>query len=111
PSVNCCAIRSFMTECWQRINYIISVWVIWGGNPAKFLRTLTDDEIAFISQSATNYASLAQAHTSENAKEFDKVEFEKVLRKKLSGVDEAYGSLLGAVRESQPELANNKAAY
>ncbi|GER49042.1 GAMMA carbonic anhydrase [Striga asiatica] len=83
---------------------------VWGGNPAKFLRKLTDDEIAFISQSATNYASLAQAHASENAKEFDKVEFEKVLRKKFSGQDEAYGSLLGAVRETQPELINDKAA-
>ncbi|CAA0833987.1 Gamma carbonic anhydrase 1- mitochondrial [Striga hermonthica] len=83
---------------------------VWGGNPAKFLRKLTDDEIAFISQSATNYASLAQAHASENAKELDKVEFEKVLRKKFSGQDEAYGSLLGAVRETQPELINDKAA-
>ncbi|CAA0839275.1 Gamma carbonic anhydrase 1- mitochondrial [Striga hermonthica] len=84
-----------------------------GGNPAKFLRMLTDDEITFISESATNYASLTQAHASENAKEFDKVEFEKVLRKKLSCLDEepeAHGSLLGAFRETQPELVNNKAA-
>ncbi|KAL6583478.1 Gamma carbonic anhydrase 1, mitochondrial [Orobanche minor] len=75
---------------------------IWGGNPAKFLRKLTDDEIAFISQSAINYSILAQAHAAENAKDFDKVEFEKVLRKKSAGQDEDYDSLLGVVREAQP---------
>ncbi|KAL6518446.1 Gamma carbonic anhydrase 1, mitochondrial [Orobanche gracilis] len=75
---------------------------IWGGNPAKFLRKLTDDEIAFISQSAINYSNLAQAHAAENAKDFDKVEFEKVLRKKSAGQDEDDVSLLGVVREAQP---------
>ncbi|KAK6125667.1 hypothetical protein DH2020_040593 [Rehmannia glutinosa] len=77
---------------------------VWGGNPAKFLRKLTDDEIAFISQSAINYANLAQAHAAENAKDFDKVEFEKVLRKKFAKQDEVYDSMLGVVRETPPEL-------
>ncbi|KAL6552254.1 Gamma carbonic anhydrase 1, mitochondrial [Orobanche gracilis] len=75
---------------------------IWGGNPAKFLRKLTDDDIAFISQSAINYSNLAQAHAAENAKDFDKVEFGKVLRKKSAGQDEDCDSLLGVVREAQP---------
>ncbi|KAJ6931814.1 gamma carbonic anhydrase 1 [Populus alba x Populus x berolinensis] len=57
---------------------------VWGGNPAKFLRKLTDEEIAFISQSATNYSNLAQVHAAENAKPFDEIEFEKVLRKKFA---------------------------
>lgn len=77
---------------------------IWGGNPAKFLRKLTADEIAFIPQSATNYAELAQAHATENAKDFDKVEFEKVLSKKFANKDEEYGSILGAVGEAAPEI-------
>lgn len=76
---------------------------VWGGNPAKFLRKLTDDEIAFISQSAINYANLAQVHAAENAKDFDKVEFEKVLGKKFARQDE-YDSILGVVREAPPEL-------
>ncbi|KAI3450969.1 hypothetical protein Pfo_007634 [Paulownia fortunei] len=76
---------------------------VWGGNPAKFLRKLTDDEIAFISQSAINYANLAQVHAAENDKGFDKVEFEKVLRKKFARQDEEYDSMLGVVSETSPE--------
>ncbi|XP_047959000.1 gamma carbonic anhydrase 1, mitochondrial-like [Salvia hispanica] len=70
---------------------------IWGGNPAKFLRNLTDDEIAFISQSATNYANLAEAHAAENAKDFDKAELEKVLQKKFTGQDGGYDLKSGVV--------------
>ncbi|URD86471.1 bacterial transferase hexapeptide domain containing protein, partial [Musa troglodytarum] len=61
-------------------------------NPAKFLRKLTEEEVAFISQSATNYTNLAQ------------IEFEKVLRKKFARRDEEYDSMLGVVREVPPEL-------
>ncbi|KAF3793097.1 Gamma carbonic anhydrase 1 [Nymphaea thermarum] len=77
---------------------------VWGGNPATFLRKVTDVEIAFISQSATNYGNLARAHADENAKEFDKIEFEKVLRKRFARRDEEYGSMLGVEREVPPEL-------
>ena len=77
---------------------------VWGGNPARFLRKLTDEEIAFIAQSATNYSNLAQVHAAENAKPFDEIEFEKVLRKKFANKDEEYDSMLGVVRELPPEL-------
>ncbi|CAL9215566.1 unnamed protein product [Arabidopsis halleri] len=77
---------------------------VWGGNPARFLRKLTDEEIAFISQSATNYSNLAQAHAAENAKPLNAIEFEKVLRKKHAQKDEEYDSMLGIVRETPPEL-------
>ncbi|PSS36489.1 Gamma carbonic anhydrase [Actinidia chinensis var. chinensis] len=77
---------------------------VWGGNPAKFLRKLTDEEIAFISESATNYCNLAQVHAAENAKSFDEIEFEKMLRKKFARRDEEYDSMLGVVRETPPEL-------
>ncbi|URD90681.1 bacterial transferase hexapeptide domain containing protein, partial [Musa troglodytarum] len=59
---------------------------------------------AFISQSATDYCNLAQAHAVENAKPFDEVEFEKVLRKKFARRDEENDSMLGVVREVPPEL-------
>ncbi|MQL78861.1 hypothetical protein Taro_011311 [Colocasia esculenta] len=77
---------------------------VWGGNPAKFLRKLTEEEIAFISQSALNYTNLAQVHAAENAKTFDEIEFEKVLRKKFARRDEEYDSMLGVVREVPPQL-------
>lgn len=77
---------------------------MWGGNPAKFMRKLTEEEMAFISQSAINYANLAQVHAAENAKGFDEIEFEKVLRKKFARHDEEYDSMLGVVRETPPEL-------
>lgn len=68
---------------------------VWGGNPAKFLRKLTEEEIAFISQSAANYSDLAKAHTAENAKPFDEIEFKKVLCKEFAKKDEDYDSMVG----------------
>lgn len=77
---------------------------VWAGNPAQFLRRLTEEEIAFISQSAANYKNLAKVHATENAKSFDEIEFEKLMRKKFSRRDEEYDSMLGVVREVPPEL-------
>lgn len=77
---------------------------VWGGNPAKFLRNLTEEEIAFIAQSATNYINLARVHAGENDKSFDEIEFEKVLRKKFARKDEEYDSMIGVVRETPQEL-------
>ncbi|KAJ8505855.1 hypothetical protein OPV22_006741 [Ensete ventricosum] len=59
-----------------RQNTRIPCGEVWGGNPAKFLRKLTDEEI----------------------------EFEKVLRKKFARRDEEYDSMLGVVREVPPVL-------
>lgn len=77
---------------------------VWAGNPAKFLRKLTDEEIEFIIQSATNYINLAKVHHAENVKSFDEIQFEKMLRKKFARRDEEYDSMLGVVRETPPEL-------
>ncbi|CAD5192426.1 unnamed protein product [Musa acuminata subsp. malaccensis] len=87
-----------------RQNTRIPCGEVWGGNPARFLRKLTEEEVAFISQSATNYTNLAQVHAVENAKSFDEIEFEKVLHKKFARRDEEYDSMLGVVREVPPEL-------
>ncbi|KAK6115805.1 hypothetical protein DH2020_008074 [Rehmannia glutinosa] len=65
---------------------------------------LTDEEIAFISQSATNYINLSKVHAAENAKSFDEIEFEKMLRKKFARRDEEYDSMIGVVRETPAEL-------
>lgn len=87
-----------------RQNTRIPCGQVWAGNPAKFLRNLTEEEIAFISQSAVNYVNLAQVHAAENAKSYDEIEFEKMLRKKFAHRDEEYDSMLGVVREVPPEL-------
>ncbi|KAI7743934.1 hypothetical protein M8C21_006811, partial [Ambrosia artemisiifolia] len=55
---------------------------VWGGNPAKFLRKLTDKEIAFIAESAANYKNLAEVHATKNAEPLDDTEFLKVIQKK-----------------------------
>lgn len=80
---------------------------VWGGNPARFLRKLTEDEMTFFSQSALNYSNLAQAHAAENAKPLDETEFVKVLGKKVARPED--GSVLGAVQDTPPEtnLPNN----
>ncbi|XP_006644073.1 gamma carbonic anhydrase 1, mitochondrial [Oryza brachyantha] len=88
-----------------RQNTRIPCGEVWGGNPAKFLRKLTDSEIAFIKESASNYSSLAKAHAAENAKPVEKIEFEKLLRKKSAHQDEEHDSVIGATREVPPELA------
>eukprot|EP00252_Welwitschia_mirabilis_P024992 TRINITY_DN7650_c0_g1_i1.p1 TRINITY_DN7650_c0_g1~~TRINITY_DN7650_c0_g1_i1.p1 ORF type:complete len:267 (+),score=61.54 TRINITY_DN7650_c0_g1_i1:175-975(+) len=65
---------------------------VWGGNPAKLLRKLTDEEVAFFKESALNYVKLSESHSTENEKYFDLSEAEKLLRKKFTGYpDEAYG--------------------
>ncbi|KAF3440994.1 hypothetical protein FNV43_RR19280 [Rhamnella rubrinervis] len=87
-----------------RQNTRIPCGEVWAGNPAKFLRKLTEEEMAFISQSAINYSNLARVHEAENSKGFDEIEFEKVLRKKFAHRDEEYDSMLGVVRETPPEL-------
>lgn len=87
-----------------RQNTKIPCGEVWGGNPARFLRKLTEEEMAFISQSAINYSNLAQVHAAENAKSFDEIEFEKLLRKKFARRDEEYDSMLGVVRETPAEL-------
>ncbi|CAI0392327.1 unnamed protein product [Linum tenue] len=87
-----------------RQNTRIPCGEVWGGNPAKFLRKLTEEEMAFISQSALNYTNLAKVHAAENGKGFDEIEFEKMLRKKFANRDEEYDSMLGVVRETPPEL-------
>lgn len=82
---------------------------VWGGNPARFLRKLTDEEIAFFAQSASNYANLAQSHFTENAKGLDEIEAEKLFHKKFSGQSNDYNAHVG-VREIPPELAVPEAA-
>lgn len=47
---------------------------------------------------------MALVHAAENAKSFDEIEFEKVLRKKFAHRDEEYDLMLGVVRETPPEL-------
>uniref|UniRef100_A0A453QPY2 Gamma carbonic anhydrase 1, mitochondrial n=1 Tax=Aegilops tauschii subsp. strangulata TaxID=200361 RepID=A0A453QPY2_AEGTS len=90
-----------------RQNTRIPCGEVWGGNPAKFLRKLTDEEIAFIAESAANYSNLAKAHAVENAKPLEKIDFEKVLRKKVAYQDEEHDSMLSGTREVPPELALN----
>jgi len=82
---------------------------VWGGNPARFLRKLTDEEIAFFAQSASNYANLAQTHFTENTKGLDESEAEKLFRKKFSGQSNGYNGHVG-VSEILPEQVVPEAA-
>lgn len=91
-----------------RQNTRIPCGEVWAGNPAKYVRKLTEEEMAFISQSANNYSNLAQVHAAENAKSFDEDEFRKVLHKKYARKDEAYSSMLGVVPENTPELVSTE---
>jgi gamma-carbonic anhydrase len=48
---------------------------------------------------------LAKVHAAENAKPFEKIEFEKVLRKKFADQDEEDDSMIGVTRDVPQELA------
>ncbi|KAJ7554883.1 hypothetical protein O6H91_05G014200 [Diphasiastrum complanatum] len=72
---------------------------IWAGNPARFLRELTEEEKVFILKSADNYSNLAEIHAKENAKSFEEIETEKLLRKKWAEQSDDYDSHLGIIRE------------
>ncbi|EPS62312.1 hypothetical protein M569_12479, partial [Genlisea aurea] len=87
-----------------RQNTRIPYGEIWAGNPAKFLRKLTDEEISFISQSAVNYINLAKVHAAENSKSNEEIDLEKALRKKFARRDEEYDSMIGIIRETPQEL-------
>ncbi|AZL15842.1 gamma carbonic anhydrase family protein [Rickettsiales endosymbiont of Stachyamoeba lipophora] len=45
---------------------IVKTNEIWAGNPAKFLRYLTDEEQDYIKQSAINYFNLSQVYLNQN---------------------------------------------
>jgi gamma-carbonic anhydrase len=77
---------------------------VWAGNPAKFLRKLTEEEITSMKESASIYTNLGQVHATENTKTFDEIELEKLLRKKFETRDEDYDSMIGVERELPPEL-------
>ncbi|KAA8492395.1 Gamma carbonic anhydrase 1, mitochondrial [Porphyridium purpureum] len=49
---------------------------LWAGNPAKFMRNLTPDELASMADSASNYAKLAQTHRAANGLSADQVSAE-----------------------------------
>lgn len=75
---------------------------IWAGNPAKFLRRLSHEEIAFFAKSAANYAELAEVHAKENSKTYEEIQTDKVLRKKWAVQSDDYDSHIGVVREKPP---------
>lgn len=60
---------------------------VWAGNPAKFLRSLSKEEISFLQRSAANYSDLAKQHAMECGKSFEEVfrdkciAYEKVINK------------------------------
>ncbi|KAH0900368.1 hypothetical protein HID58_049936 [Brassica napus] len=66
---------------------------VWGGNPARFLRKVTEEERAFFSTSAMDYSNLAQVHAAQNTKNLDETDFKKLLYKK-NARDAEYDSLL-----------------
>nr|GMD00853.1 gamma carbonic anhydrase 1, mitochondrial-like [Ipomoea batatas] len=59
--------------------------------------------IAFLKALVASFTNIS-VHATENAKSFDEIEFEKVLRKKFARKDEDYDSMLGVVRETPQEL-------
>ncbi|CAA7056950.1 unnamed protein product [Microthlaspi erraticum] len=79
---------------------------VWGGNPARFLRKVTEEERAFFSSLAADYSNLAQVHAAENTKDLDETDFKKLLYKKNAS-DAEYDSVLNdlTLPENVPKAA------
>jgi len=77
---------------------------IWAGNPAKFLRNLTEGEASFFAKSAENYTALAETHLAENSKSWEQVAEEKEMRKANRERDTDYDSHLGVTRPTSATL-------
>nr|QEI21538.1 carbonic anhydrase [Zygophyllum xanthoxylum] len=87
-----------------RQNTTIHSGEVWGGSPAKFLRKLTEEEMSFISQSASNYSNLAKVHAAVNAKSLEENEFIKMFQKKFARRKEEYDSATDVASEAPPQL-------
>lgn len=68
---------------------------LWGGNPAKFMRAVTPEEKAFITESAANYVSLAAAHKEEADKPLEQIAKDIVDAADRAGRSEDYNSHVG----------------
>ncbi len=112
----CISIRFLLSRFFVAILFHNQFWLlllglhwfgvqVWAGNPAKFLRHLTEEEHSFIALSATNYAALADIHAKENLKTFEEIEADKLTRKKWAQQSDDYDSHLGIRREKPPQLA------
>ncbi|KAF2553108.1 hypothetical protein F2Q68_00035589 [Brassica cretica] len=79
---------------------------VWGGNPARFLRKVTEEEKAFFSSSAVDYSNLAQVQAAENTKNLGETDFKKLLYKKKAR-DAEYDSVLSdlSLSENVPKSA------
>lgn len=75
---------------------------VWAGNPAKLLRKLTEEEMAFFPKSVEHYAKLAGTHAQENLKTFKELQAGKTLWKKWNIPSDDYDSLIGVVHENPP---------
>jgi len=56
---------------------------VWAGAPAKFVRKTNEEDNAFFSQTSSDNTSLAQAHSVENEKKLDEIEFGKAFPQKI----------------------------
>ena len=81
---------------------MLFVGQVWAGNPAKLLRKLKDEELAFIPKSAEHYSKLADTHAQENSKTYKEVQADKTLWKKWDVQSESGDSHIGVVHEEPP---------
>ena len=71
---------------------------LWAGVPAKHMRKLAPDELAFLADSSNNYVDLASHHSTENAKSFQEIIADMERRKETDERSEDYDSHLGIKR-------------
>lgn len=68
---------------------------IWAGNPAKFLRSVTEHEADFIPESADSYSSLARKHAEETNKSWEQLVRDAEFRQAAAETDPDYADHIG----------------
>lgn len=83
---------------------VVPTGQIFAGNPAKFLRNLTEEEMDFIGQSAMNYRDLATEHLKENSKSFEQIMSDKEWRDEDEQIGDEWREHMGIPREPRPQV-------
>jgi len=72
---------------------------VWAGAPARFMRDMTAEEVAFSRTSAETYAEVGAVHAAEAEKSFEEIEYDKAVREILLYRDPDYDAHLGITRD------------
>lgn len=80
---------------------------IWAGNPAKFLRNVSEQEAEFIPKSADSYSTLAHKHAEETSKSWEQLVRDAEFRRAAAETSRDYADHIGVKHPLDVESPND----